>query len=60
MIQKVSGKITHQISILLIKIQLCGGRQNDGLCFFIAGVQGLEPRLTVPETAVLPLDDTPN
>ena len=24
-----------------------------------AGVQGLEPRLTVPETAVLPLDDTP-
>jgi hypothetical protein len=26
----------------------------------VAGVQGLEPRLTVPETAVLPLDDTPN
>ena len=25
----------------------------------VAGVQGLEPRLTVPETAVLPLDDTP-
>ena len=24
-----------------------------------AGVQGIEPRLTVPETAVLPLDDTP-
>ncbi len=24
-----------------------------------AGVQGLEPRLTVPETVVLPLDDTP-
>ncbi len=24
-----------------------------------AGVQGLEPQLTVPETVVLPLDDTP-
>ena len=27
--------------------------------YAFAGVQGLEPRLTVPETAVLPLDDTP-
>ena len=27
--------------------------------FAFAGVQGLEPQLTVPETVVLPLDDTP-
>lgn len=26
---------------------------------YFAGVQGLEPQLTVPETVVLPLDDTP-
>ena len=32
---------------------------GPSILFYVAGVQGLEPRLTVPETAVLPLDDTP-
>jgi hypothetical protein len=32
-------------------------KNNTLLCFTIAPRQGLEPQLTVPETAVLPLDD---
>ena len=32
---------------------------RDAVANDLAGVQGLEPRLMVPETTVLPLDDTP-
>ncbi len=38
----------------------CHYRRNpDNLSGLKAGGQGVEPRLTVPETAVLPLDEPP-
>ena len=39
---------------------LCLDKKNpDNLSGLLAGGQGFEPRLTVPETAVLPLDEPP-
>lgn len=33
--------------------------RDPGLSHMLAGIQGFEPQLTVPETVVLPLDDIP-
>ena len=44
-------------------IQTRSQQQPDGkihpVFYYLAGDQGFEPRLTVPETAVLPLDESP-
>ncbi len=32
---------------------------DEAISCLVAGVEGVEPSHTVPETAVLPLDDTP-